>query len=183
MSAIESPATMPAAWHESWANPMAMAQANSPHHQGGYPHPHMAPQGAYPHQMDYYASSPVNGQTILPPQTGTPLLPPPPVLQQKDALNNSDSSASSTASTPPSVGGTGPPRTVNNNNKVTTTTNSAARKNRVNFKLEIKPEPADNCDNPTGLQKVPSISDLSEADSSVDQLPSNVRARKIGFLL
>lgn len=47
-------------------------------------------------------------------------------------------------------------------------------KRQVNFKLELKTEPSDDCNSVTNMQKVPSISDLSDPDSSLD-IPQQVR--------
>jgi len=61
---------------------------------------------------------------------------------------------------------------------------SVNSKRTVNFKLEIKPDPESNeaassvlPRPPAAPRKVPSISDLSEADSSVD-IPTQVRSSK-----
>ena len=48
---------------------------------------------------------------------------------------------------------------------------TTSRKRVVNFKLDIKPEPEDAC--VPQMQKVPSISDLSDPDSSLD-IPTQV---------
>lgn len=57
--------------------------------------------------------------------------------------------------------------TLNDNGSTT------SRKRVVNFKLDIKPEPEDAC--VPQMQKVPSISDLSDPDSSLD-IPTQVRS-------
>jgi hypothetical protein len=49
---------------------------------------------------------------------------------------------------------------------------TTSRKRVVNFKLDIKPDPEDAC--VPQMQKVPSISDLSDPDSSLD-IPTQVR--------
>jgi hypothetical protein len=51
------------------------------------------------------------------------------------------------------------------------TVSTSSRKRVVNFKLDIKPEPEDAC--VPQMQKVPSISDLSDPDSSID-IPTQV---------
>ena len=54
---------------------------------------------------------------------------------------------------------------------------------QVNFKLDIKAEPTDSQQTQqVGMQKVPSISDLSEADSSVD-IPCNQVSPKLSPIL
>ncbi len=53
---------------------------------------------------------------------------------------------------------------------------TASRKRVVNFKLDIKREPEDAC--VPQMQKVPSISDLSDPDSSLD-IPTQVSASPI----
>ena len=49
---------------------------------------------------------------------------------------------------------------------------TTSRKRVVNFKLDIKPDPEDAC--VPQMQKVPSFSDLSDPDSSLD-IPTQVR--------
>ena len=51
------------------------------------------------------------------------------------------------------------------------TGSTTSRKRTVNFKLDIKPDPEDAC--VPSMQKVPSISDLSDPDSSLD-IPTQV---------
>ena len=74
---------------------------------------------------------------------------------------------------------------TNNAGSVGSVTSASSKKRTVNFKLDIKPEPLVNSSNSIGgisgdhidsihcmsqgiLQKVPSISDLSEPESSLD---------------
>lgn len=66
----------------------------------------------------------------------------------------------------------------NNSSSTTSSGSGSTKKNQrqVNFKLDIKAEPEQNelVNNP-GMQKVPSISDLSDPDSSLDIPCSQVR--------
>jgi hypothetical protein len=57
---------------------------------------------------------------------------------------------------------------------------TTSRKRVVNFKLDIKPDPEDAC--VPQMQKVPSISDLSDPDSSLD-IPTQVSIFKFSFLV
>eukprot|EP00095_Tigriopus_kingsejongensis_P003464 maker-scaffold13_size735724-snap-gene-4.8 protein:Tk03464 transcript:maker-scaffold13_size735724-snap-gene-4.8-mRNA-1 annotation:"hypothetical protein BRAFLDRAFT_125635" len=148
MSALENPASMVSAcWHDPW-NPVSNAgSVIQPMH--------------HTHQMDFYAHP-------------THQNPPPPLLH-KDSLSggnsgslmNTSSDSSNASTTGGSAGhGNGPHLNKNNNHE------RPNGKNRVDIKLEIKHEPEEgNIVN--GMQKVPSISDLSDPESSID-MPQQV---------
>lgn len=164
MSALENPPAMPPAWQDpSWASmeQSMAAVAHTPgsgqhlmHHHPHHPqHPH-----AIPH--DFYQHLPHSTTTSIPAPVQTAIH-----TTSKEMMNSSSNSDHS------SEGG----KQNNNNNKRT-----------VNFKLEIKPEPPGSTNGGTGdenqpqngIQKVPSISDLSEAESSLDIIPSQVSFRR-----
>lgn len=148
MSALENPASMVSAWHDPW----------NPASNGGSVLPPMH----HVHNMDFYAHTSLHQAT-------------PPPLIHKDSLSGSNpsslmntSSDSSNASTSGGSAGTGSScQQTNKNNNVRSGT-----KGRVNFKLEIKHEPEDGSA-VNGMQKVPSISDLSDQESSID-MPQQV---------
>ena len=88
---------------------------------------------------------------------------------------NSDANSSSTTSSTTSTNGGGQSLLKNSVNSTTGNGNKTHR--QVNFKLEIKAEPDPLGlhilpEQPRGVQKVPSISDLSDAESSLD-IPCN----------
>ncbi len=190
MSALESLPAMPhphhhpaaaaaaaAAWQDPWGAAAAAAVAAAPmpgaeqhQHLQVHPPPHYMQQHQPQHlphlhpAPDFYSSAP---QLQQQPQQQPPSAPqqssPPSSTaggSAKEAMNSSSDSGSSGASSNSLEGG-------NNANKT---------KRTVNFKLEIKPEPEQQQQGEQQqrpLQKVPSISELSDPESSLD-IPAQV---------
>ncbi len=190
MSALESPSTMPPVWQDpSWPamDPSGMAAVATastttasaaahagqhmmhPHHHHPHHHPHHVIHAAAAASHEFYqqlhtSSAPMTSQVQSAPISSSAPIVSSTTSSAKDAVNAMNSSSNSDNSSVNSNGG----KNHNNNNKRT-----------VNFKLEIKPEPpgSTNGDNElqnTGMQKVPSISDLSDPESSLDIIPSQV---------
>ena len=140
----------------------------SPKMVGG--HPQGPPYGVHPgSMMGGVVPNPYPGVPSYDPQNNN--------SSQNQNLNNSNSDANSSSST-----------TSSNGNIVNV--NNTTKERKVNFKIDIKAEPNDGAApgsdplalNPMGgggMQKVPSISDLSDHDSSLD-LPCN-QVRKSFF--
>ena len=155
MSALESPPTLASTWQDPWA---AVTSASTTVHMASSAEDfyntknQMAAFGMYPHphvQPHQYPSMGMVGHHDH--HTG--------IGHNNNNSMNSDANSSSSAAS--------------------TTSNKKSR--QVNFKLDIKSEPQDPntmgqemCQNhnPNGIQKVPSISDLSDPESSLD-IPCN----------
>ena len=154
MSALESPPTLGSAWQDPWCTGSPTGPIMDPHaNQFGLQHPHgphydFYNTGKYP----YNPHNPHGDQGIYQ-GTGYPMGP---QLGPEQASSGSPSSGSSSE----------------NNNLV------KEKKPRVNFKLEIKPEPqvssqGDDACVPVSSEarKVPSISDMSDQESCSLDLP------------
>lgn len=163
MSALENPAALANLWQDPWCSAVAASGSNpnvedfyQPNKgnvvQAGFYHHHHQPMAVHAHAAmhhhhhGYHPQQ--NNQTMLESSGGQ---------NNNNNSMNSDANSSSTTSS--------------------TTSSSAKDLNKphrqVNFKLDIKAEPELEQNN--GMQKVPSISDLSDPDSSLDIPCSQVR--------
>ncbi len=166
MSALESLPAMPPAWQDPWA---AAEHAHHVQHQHQQHHlqPHfMQHQPPPPHHL-----SPHHLQAGQHPTTQ---------LHPGHDFYSQQSPASSAGGNNKDGGASG---VMNSSSDSGSSSNSgkgggdAGNKRTVNFKLEIKPEPelvVEQQQQRSSVQKVPSISDLSEAESSLD-IPAQVR--------
>ena len=145
MSALESPPTLTPAWQDPWG--MAMAGTVSPADFYDQNKAGQMTQAFYPHQPMVHG------------------YPHHPMMDGQNNNNNSMNSGSE-GSTGSAVSSTNVP------------TSKSKPQRQVNFKLDIKAEPQESQLHPQvsgGMQKVPSISDLSDPDSSLDIPCSQVR--------
>ncbi len=163
MSALENP--MPAAWQDPWGVSASAAVAVSTtmpmehHHMNHNMHQHHPiPHHHIQHQQLHFQQQQLQQQQDF---YQSPL--------PKD-VNNTSSSGTENSSVSSSGG---------NKNA-----NVSGAKRTVNFKLEIKPDPEEATQSPQSVppaapvppQKVPSISDLSDPDSSLD-IPVQVKKK------
>ena len=167
MSALESPPTLTSTWQDPWSAvtsgsiPMTASTASDDFYNTKTQMPAF---GMYPHHHH-------NHHQLVQPHQYNPMMGHHEAGHQHNNNNsmnsdaNSSSSAASTAST------------------------KKASSRQVNFKLDIKSEPLepnnigqDMCQNNNpGMQKVPSISDLSDPESSLD-IPCN-QVKTFGIFL
>jgi hypothetical protein len=190
MSALESPPTMPSAWNampEPW-NP----NFNPQHMQHMHPHlqihpaaasPHALPPHHYPHHDFYHSQQ--NQKPDVSPMGGNGLNTSSDSGSSSNGSGNNNTKSSLANPTSPSSSSIAAPpqhqkRTVNFKLEI---------KQDPNFKLEIKQEGSGPLDIGGGgdthcvPQKVPSISDLSEAESSLDLPNHQVSSSSIVYLL
>lgn len=166
MSALENPATLANLWQDPWCSAVTAGAVTTSAQEDFYqPNKANVQAGFYHHQPMAVHHAMHHGYPVHHgPPSHNPIM--------EGGQNNNNNSMNSDA---------------NSSSTLSTTSSTAKDLNKphrqVNFKLDIKAEPDMEQTVQTGMQKVPSISDLSDPDSSLDIPCSQVRPLQALVLL
>ena len=169
MSALESPPSLTPIWQDPWTSAVTGAVVAGTEDFYGHNLQNKVNVSPMVNQAAFYHHHHLNHhQTPMVPQGyHHPALGPMEAGQQNNNNNsmNSDANSSSTTSSTNSSNAGQAGKNTNSN------TGAPKPHRQVNFKLDIKSEPeliGPDFNQPGGVQKVPSISDLSDPESSLD---------------